>query len=139
MAKSVAYANDVLDDTLQNGASGTYSVGPRTYTLPDRVVFLSTVETDATPGTEWTGGGYPAGGVSLAGLVATAAAAKSKASTGAVTVTNAPATTWADNRFQDSTATPNRKVFKGAPSLAKTINAGDSASIPAGSLTANEA
>ena len=136
--KSVSYANDVLDDTFANGATGTYTVGGTTYTLPDRLKFLSTLSTDATAGTEWAGGGYPAGGVSLAGLVATAAANKAKANTGAVSVTNAPATTWADNEVQDSSATPKRKVFKGTPSLAKTINAGDGATSAIGSLTGQE-
>lgn len=134
--KAVSWANDVLDATVQNGATGTYVVGGTTYTLPDKVKFLSTVATDTTAGTEWAGGGYPAGGVSLAGLVTAAAAGKSKANTGAVSVSNAPATTWADNEIADGTG--KRKVFKGAPSLAKTINAGDGATIPVGSLTANE-
>ena len=34
MAKATTYANDVLDQTLPNGASGTDVIGPTTYTLP---------------------------------------------------------------------------------------------------------
>ena len=138
--KAVSFANDVLDDTLNNGASGTFTVGSNTYTLPLRLKFLSTVSTDATAGTEWpTSGGYTAGGVTLAGKVATAAANKSKANTADITVSNAPAGTWADNEVVDSSGTPKRMVFKGAPSLAKTVNAGDTCTVAAGSLVANDA
>jgi hypothetical protein len=139
MAKSTAYANAVLDATLQNGATGTFVVGAVTYTLPLRLRFLSTLSTAATAGTEWTtSGGYTAGGVSLSGAFGTAAANAAKANTVAITVTNAPAQTWADNEVVDSTATPNRLVFKGTPSLAKTVNAGDTCSIAISSLSATE-
>lgn len=139
MSKYIVFANDVLDEYLDNAASGTKTIGSRTYTLPMRVRFLSTVSTDSTPGTEWTtSGGYTAGGVSIAGAFGTAAAAKAKANTAAISVTNAPAQTWADNDIVDSTGTPNRMVFRGGSSLAKTVNAGDSCIIPIGSLTAQE-
>ena len=139
MAKATTYANDVLDQTFNNGSSGTITIGSTTYTLPMRIKFLSTLSTDAAAGTEWsTGGGYTAGGVSLAGLFATPAASKSKANTTAVTVTNAPAGTWADNEIHDSSGTPKRVVFKGTPSLSKTVNSGDTVTIPIGSLTGTE-
>lgn len=147
MAKATTYANDVLDQTLPNGASGTVTIGATTYTLPFRVIFLSTLSTAATQGTEWsTSGGYTnssaggaTGGVALNGLLTAAASAASKANTGAVTVTNAPAGTWADNEVHDSTATTQKRVvFKGTPSLAKTVNAGDTCTISIGSLTASE-
>lgn len=139
MAKATSYANDVLDQTFNNGGSGTITIGSTTYTLPMRIKFLSTLSTDTTAGTEWsTSGGYTAGGVSLAGLFTTAAASKAKANTGAVTVTNAPAGTWADNEIHDSTGTPKRVVFKGTPSLGKTINSGDTVTIPIGNLTGAE-
>jgi hypothetical protein len=149
MAKATTYANDVLDQTLPNGASGTVTIGATTYTLPFRVIFLSTLSTAAAQGTEWaTAAGYvnsgvaggATGGVALNGLVATAASAASKANTGAITVTNAPAGTWADNEVHDSTATTQKRVvFKGTPSLGKTVNLGDTCSIGIGSLTATEA
>ncbi len=140
MAKATAYANAVLDQTLNGAATGTDVIGTVTHTLPYRLKFLSTVSTDATAGTERaTAGGYTAGGVSLSGAFGTAAASKSKANTAAISVTNAPAQTWADNEVHDSTATPNRMVFKGAPSLAKTVNAGDTCTIAIGALTATEA
>jgi hypothetical protein len=147
MAKATSYANDVLDQTLPNGASGTVTIGSTTYTLPFRVIFLSTLSTAAAQGTEWTtSGGYTSssaggatGGVALNGLVTTAASAASKANTGAITVTNAPSQTWADNEVHDSTTTTQKRVvFKGTPSLAKTVNAGDTCTIAIGSLTATE-
>jgi hypothetical protein len=140
MAKYTAYANDVLDQTFANGGSGTDVIGSTTYTLPYRVRFLNTVSTAGTPGTEWTtSAGYTAGGVSIAGSFGTAAASASKANTAAISVTNAPAGTWADNDIQDSTGTPKKMVFRGGSSLAKTVNLGDSCIIPIGSLTGTEA
>lgn len=139
MTKYTTFANDVLDHEVDNGASGTKSIGSTTYTLPFRIRWLSTVSVAGTPGTEWsTSGGYTAGGVSLAGCVATAAASASKANTAAVSVSNAPAGTWADNDQYDSTGTPKRMNFRGGSSLAKTVNAGDSCIIPIGSLTWTE-
>jgi hypothetical protein len=140
MSKYTTYANDVLDQTFNNAGSGTDVVGATTYTLPYRVRFLSTVSTAGTPGTEWsTSGGYTAGGVSIAGSFTASAASASKANTAAISVTNAPAQTWADNDLQDSTGTPKKMVFRGGASLAKTVNAGDSCIIPIGSLTGTEA
>ena len=140
MAKATTFANDVLDLELPNpGATGTFVVGSTTYTLPLRIKFLSTLSTAGTAGTEWsTSGGYTAGGVSLANAFTSAAASATKANTVAITVTNAPAQVWADNEIQDSTATPKRINFKGTPSLGKTVNAGDTCTIPIGSLTGTE-
>jgi hypothetical protein len=148
VAKATTYANDVLDQTLPNGASGTDVIGPTTYTLPFRLLWLSTLSTAGAQGTEWTtSGGYTSssgggavGGVALNGSMATAASAASKANTAALTITNAPAQTWADNEVHDSTATTQKRVvFKGTPSLAKTVNAGDTCTIAIGNLTGTEA
>jgi hypothetical protein len=140
VSKATSFANDVLDATFDGGASGTNTIGTGAYVKPFRLKFLSTLSTDATAGTEWsTSGGYTAGGVSIAGAFGTAAASKSKANTAAISVTNAPAQTWADNELHDSTGTPKRMVFKGTPSLAKTVNAGDTCTIAIGSLTGTEA
>jgi hypothetical protein len=147
MAKATTYANDVLDQTLPNGASGSPVIGGTTYTLPFRLLWLSTLSTAATPGTEWTtSGGYTSssgggavGGVALNGNMATAAASAAKANTTALTITNAPAQTWADNEVRDSTATTQKRVvFKGTPSLAKTVNSGDTCTIAVSSLSATE-
>lgn len=138
MLKYTTFANDVIDAYLPNGASGTFVIGATTYTLPFKIRFLSTLSVAATPGTEWSGGSYPAGGIALNGQLTAAAASAAKASTGAITTTNSPATTWADNDIRDATGTPKNVVFKGTPSLAKTVNSGDTATIAIGSLTGAE-
>lgn len=138
MAKYTTFANDALDQYLNGAASGSIVIGATTYTAPFKVRFLSTVSVAATPGTQFTGGSYPAGGVSLSGNFTSAASAAAKASTAAVTVTNAPATTWADNDITDSTGTPKPVVFKGTPSLAKTVNSGDTCTIAIAALTGAE-
>lgn len=139
MAKATSYANDILDAGYQTGASGTFVLGATTYTLPLKCKFMSTLSTAGSAGTDWsTSGGYTAGGVSLSGLFTTAASAASKSNTGAVTVSNAPAGTWAGNEITDSNGTPKRMNFGPAVSLAKTVNAGDTCTIPIGSLTGTE-
>jgi hypothetical protein len=144
MTKATSFANDILDYEYNGAASGTLTIA--TYTGPLKVKFLSTISTAGSAGTEWTtSGGYTAtaggavGGVSLSGNFGTAASAGSKSNTVAVTVTNAPAQTWADNEIVDSTAGTNKRMnFKGTPSLAKTVNAGDTCTIAIGSLTGTE-
>lgn len=140
MAHFTTYANDLLDQSYQNGASGTFVVGPTTYTLPIKVEFTSTVSVAATPGTPLTGGSYPSGGITSAGLFTSAATANSKANTGAITATNVGSgtQTWADVYTHDTTGTPKPMNFRGGASLAKTVNAGDTCSIPIGSFTGTE-
>src|SRR6478609_11560305 len=148
MAKSTQLANDVLDLLFPNpGTSGTFTIGGTTYTLPLRALFLSTISSAGAQGTEWpTSGGYTSssgggavGGVPLNGYFTTAASAGSKSNTTAVTVTNAPAQTWADVEIHDSTATTQKRLnFKGTPSLAKSVNAGDTCTVAIGGLTATE-
>lgn len=148
MAKPTTLSNDVLDLMFPNpGTSGTFTIGSTTYTLPLRALFLSTISTAGTQGTEWTtSGGYTSssgggavGGVALNGFFTAAASAASKANTSAITITNAPAQTWADIEVHDSTATTQKRMnFKGTPSLAKTVNAGDTCTVAVSSLTATE-
>jgi hypothetical protein len=140
VSKATSFANDILDLELNGGASGTFVVGSTTYTLPLKLKFLSTLSTAGAAGTEWsTSGGYTAGGVSLSGKFGTPAAGGTKSNDAAITVTNAPAQTWADNEIVDSTGTPKRMMFKGTPSLAKTVNAGDTCTIAVSALSASEA
>lgn len=136
MAKFTGYANDVLDTGFNNGASGTFVVGATTYTLPVKAELTTTVSVAATPGTLVSGGSYVA--QTLAGNFTTAAAAASKASTGALTYSSMPACTWADVFLRDSTATPKNMNFRGGASLAKTVNSGDTCLIPIGSLSGTE-
>lgn len=144
--KATTFANDICDLVLNNTASGSVVIGATTYTAPWRVIFLSTVSTAGTQGTEWTtAAGYThsaagaVGGVALNGLCTTAAASATKANTGAISVVNAPAGTWADNEIIDSSSGANKRIAaKGTPSLAKTVNLGDTCSIGVGALTASE-
>jgi hypothetical protein len=144
MAKATTYSNDVLDQAYNGGPSGSVVIGSTTYTLPFKVIFLSTVSTAAAQGTEWaTSGGYThsaagaVGGVSLSGNFGTAAASASKANTVAITVSNAPAQTWIGNEIVDSNATTNKRM-NWATITSKTVNAGDTCTIAIGSLTATE-
>lgn len=144
MSKATTMANDVLDWMYNNSASGTIAVAA--YTAPLKLLFLSTLSTASTQGTEWsTAAGYThsaagtVGGVALNGKFGTAASAASKANDAIISLTNAPAGTWADNEIVDSTTGANKRMnFKGTPSLAKTVNLGDTCSIAIGALTGTE-
>jgi hypothetical protein len=131
-----------IDQTMANAiltaltpTSGTATVGTVTVTAPIKCRFDTTMTTtDSGASTEWsTSGGYTAGGVSV-GANWAAASAGSRATNAAVTVTNAPAGTWAGNELWDSSGTPLRS-FWGALASSKTVNAGDTCTIGSGSLT----
>ncbi len=113
-----------------------------------KVAFLSAVRT-ANNGTdtEWPAGGNYAvtAGGTAGGVAGPTFAAPTLSTTGAavvsataVTLNNAPAQTWAGNRIQDNTATNNKELWY-APLTGgnKTVNAGDTCTIPSGSLTLN--
>jgi hypothetical protein len=136
MSKFTTFANDVIDQELNNTGSGTDVIGATTYTLPYKLELTTTVSVAGTPGTAFSGGSYAA--QSIAGNVATAAASATKANTGALTYSTMPAGTWADAYLRDSTGTPKPMIFRGGSSLAKTVNAGDTCLVPIGSLTASE-
>jgi hypothetical protein len=102
-----------FDQTMANAlltaltpTSGTATVGTVTVTAPIKCRFDTTMTTtDTGASTEWsTSGGYTAGGVSV-GANWAAAAGGSRATSAAVTVTNAPAGTWAGNELWDSSGT----------------------------------
>lgn len=140
MSKFTTFADDCLDAYLDTGASGTLALGPVSsrvnYTLPFKARLTTTVSTAGSPGTAVSGGSYA--DQSIAGSMAAASAA-SKSSNAALTYSNMPACTWADVMVVDSTGTPKNVVFRGGSSLAKTVNAGDTALIPSGSFTGTEA
>ncbi len=132
-----------IDQTMANAiltaltpTSGTATVGTVTVTAPIKCRFDTTMTTtDSGASTEWsTSGGYTAGGVSV-GANWAAASAGSRATNAAVTVTNAPAGTWAGNELWDSSATPLRS-FWGTLASPKTVNVGDTCTIGSGSLSA---
>lgn len=109
-----------------------------TITGPLKVLFLSAVRATATGAdTEWTtSGGYVAGtgfsGVTFA--AATAGAPSTQNSNVAATITNCPAQTWAGNRVVSSDATPKVTFWGTITGGNKAVNAGDTCTIPSGSL-----
>lgn len=143
MAKFRTFAVDLLDAIYDTGASGTLSLGPVSarvsYTLPFKVGLTTTLCTDSALGTEVVGGSYARQSMAGAMGAASAGSPSSKVNTSAFTFSTMPACTWADVFTADSTGTPKNVSFKGTPSLAKTVNAGDTALIPASSFTATEA
>lgn len=149
MTKFTTFANDVLDMEYGGWAAGGYTAGSTsavrlggtTYTYPVKAEFTTTVSVAGTPGTPFSGGSYPSGGIDLSTgpvFATTGAASGSKANAAAATATNMPAGTWADVYTHDSTGTPKPMNFRGGSSLAKTVNAGDTCTIPIGSFTGTE-
>ncbi len=112
-----------------------------TVTTPFKTRFLSVIRT-ANNGadTEWTaGGGYAAGGVAgpatpwqAAVQAVDGATQATNATTGAITVTNAPGTQWQGCTIYDNVPKP---LWYAPVSPAKTVNAGDTVTVPAGSFT----
>lgn len=132
-----------FDTTLENAivtaltpTAGTATVGSLTITAPIVCRFDSVMTTtDSGASTEWsTSGGYTAGGVST-GTGWAAASAGSRATNAAVTVSNAPAGTWAGNELWDSSGTAQRIAYGALTGGAKTVNAGDTCTIASGSLS----
>lgn len=143
MSKFRTFAVDLLDAMYDTGASGTLALGPVSarvnYTLPFKVRLTTTVSTDSAAGTVVSGGSYADQTMAASMAAAAAGSPSSKASNAAFTFSNMPACTWADVMTVDSTGTPKNVSFRGGSSLAKTVNAGDTALIPSGSFTGTEA
>jgi hypothetical protein len=132
----ITTANKVLDALTPAATSGTNTVGALTITAPIKCRFDSVMTTtDSGASTEWTTAqGYVAGGVSV-GTGWAAASAGSKTTTAAITVTNAPAQTWAGNELWDSSGTPVRTFWGAITGGSKVVNSGDTCTISAGSLS----
>lgn len=130
----VAMENAIV--TALTVTSGTATIGTVTVTAPIYCRFDTTMTTtDSGASTEWApSGGYTAGGVST-GAGWAAASAGSRATNAAVTVTNAPAGTWAGNELWDSSATKLRVAYGALTGSSKTVNAGDTCTIASGSLS----
>jgi hypothetical protein len=112
-----------------------------TFTGPLKVLWLSAVRT-ADNGTDTevsTGSGYTAGtgfsGLTFAAATQDATGAH-QASNVAASVVNMPACTWAGNKIVDSSGTP-KPTFWMTLGSSKTVNLGDTVTIPSGSLTTN--
>lgn len=108
-----------------------------TITAPIKCLFLSAVRATATgTDTEWTtASGYTAGtGAAVTFAAAVAGAPSTQNSNSAATITNAPAQTWAGNKTVDSAATPKQIWWGTLTGGNKTVNAGDTCTVPSGSL-----
>lgn len=118
--------------TQLNGGAADAITGPL------KLLFLSAVRATATgTDTEWTtASGYTAG-TGFSGLTfaaATPGAPSTQNSNVAATITNAPAQTWAGNKVVDSTATPKTTWWGTLTGSNKTVNAGDTCTVPSGSV-----
>lgn len=126
----------LLSALLPNVTTGTSTF---TITAPLKCLFLSGVRsTDTGSDTEWTtSGGYTAG-TGFSGLTFAAAssgAPSTSVSNVAATITNAPAQTWAGCKIVTSDGTA-KTLFWATLSANKTVNAGDTVTVPSGSFTA---
>jgi len=110
-------------------------------TTPLKVLFLSAVRTTNNgTDTEWsTGSGYTAG-TGFSGLTFAAATTgttgASQLSNVAAQITNAPAGTWAGCIVKDSAGTP-KELWYAPVSPSKTVNSGDTVSVPSGQFSTN--
>jgi hypothetical protein len=122
-----ARANQILD-AIHAVTTLTFAVSPL------KCRFMTAVGSVTANGTELaTSGGYTSG--TGAPTVAFAAAATGSAATsGAVTVTNMPATTINGIEVWDSAGTPIRQEF-GSLTVAKTTASGDTLSFATGAIT----
>lgn len=124
-----------LDQTFSNkllDASCGGSFTPPTTPITCRLMTVN--GTSTANGTELaTSGGYTSG-TGAPTVTFSAAAAGSKASNAAVTVTNMPANTIVGVELWDSSGTPVR-LWWGPLTASKTTNAGDTFTIASGSLT----
>lgn len=120
------FANAVLTAMLPG--TGTTTIGALTITAPIKCRFDSAMGSDTAAATEWgTSGGYTAGGVSVGNNWAAASAGSRATTASAVSVTGAPAQTWAGNELWDSS--PQREMWGPLAGGNKTVNSGDTATL----------
>jgi hypothetical protein len=126
-----AHANNIIDASL-----GTASFTATTTPLKCR---LMTANGSASAnGTELASGGSYVAGTGLSPATFASASGESASTSVALTQASMPAATIVGVELWDSAATPKRKWW-GALSANKTTNAGDTFTIPSGSLTVTDA
>jgi hypothetical protein len=130
-----------IDQTMANAivaaltpTSGTTTIGTVTVTGPVKCRFDSAMGTDSTAATEFSGGSYPAGGISI-GTNWAAVSGGARATNAAVTTTGSPATNWAGNEIWDVSGTPLRSFWGALAGGTKVVNLGDTCQIGSGQLT----
>ena len=117
---------DPIENALLDALVGTasYSV-----TTPIKVALVTVIGTDAAAGTEVTGGSYARQSVTFG-----SASGGSISNSGALNFTSMPACTVVGVDIYDSAGTPKRLAY-GPLTANKTVSAGDTFQIAAGSLT----
>jgi hypothetical protein len=132
MAAGIDSATSALILAAINGGT------PVTFTGPIKCLFNSVQRTtDTGADTEWTSSGGYVAGTGFSGVTFAAAAAgapSTQASNVAISITNAPAQTWAGCTLVDTSGTP-KKTFWAALASSKTVNSGDTVTVPSGSFT----
>lgn len=125
-----AQAQNVLNFTLRPG-------NETVPTAPIKVRQMSTTPTESTAGTELSGSGFTAGGVTVTFNAPATATGTYSATCGnqSVTLTNAPAGTVNGILLVDSAGSPASLMW-GALTAARTLAAGDTLSYPADSIVA---
>jgi len=118
---TTVHGNNIIDASL-----GTASFIATT--APIKMRLMTANGNGTTAGTEVTGGSYVSQSVTF-----TAAGSLSTANTGAVSFTNMPSCTVVGGELWDSSGTPVRKHF-GPLAAPKTVNPGDTFTLPAGSI-----
>ncbi len=126
MASGIATAE--IDRMINASLNGTTFALP---TTPMKLSLHTTASTDASAGTEVTGGSYARQTIAFGTSAGTGVA-----NTGAVTFTNMPATTTTNVNIYDSNATP-RRAWWGDLTASKTTAAGDTLSFAVGAVTVN--
>ena len=117
---------DPIENALLDALVGTasYSV-----TTPIKVALVTVIGTDSAAGTEVTGGSYARQSVTFG-----SASGGSISNSGALNFTSMPACTVVGVDIYDSAGTPKRLAY-GPLTANKTVSAGDTFQIAAGSLT----
>lgn len=109
-----------------------------TFAAPIKLLFLSSIRTvDTGTDVEWVAGGssyVPGTGATVTYSAAAAGAPSTQANATAATITNAPSANWAGCIEVDSSGTP-KKLFWAALASPKTVNLGDTVTVPIAGLS----
>ena len=122
----MANLTDTSENLMLDWVNGVGT--PTRPTTPLKVALVTANGTDSAAGTEVTGGSYARQNVTF-----TAAAAGATSNNAAISYTNMPAVTVVGVEVWDSAATPVR-LWHGALTANKTLNAGDTFTIATGDL-----
>ena len=121
---------DNLTDLAENALlDHLFATATLTLTGPIKLALSTTAGSDATAGTEVTGGSYARQTIAFS-----AASGGSTSNSGTVTFTGMPACTVVGIEIYDSNGTPKRLAY-GALTASKTVGAGDTLTFAAASIS----